>query len=45
LIEAGSVTNAYKGLYDGVSVATFALGEEKALPLARKITRLCDGAS
>src|SRR5437867_2685487 len=29
LIEAGSVTNAHKGLYDGVSVATFALGEEK----------------
>jgi len=29
LIEAGSVTNANKGLYDGVSVATFALGEEK----------------
>jgi len=29
LIEAGSVTNAHKGLFDGVSVATFALGEEK----------------
>jgi len=29
LIEAGSVTNAHKGLYDGLSVATFALGEEK----------------
>src|SRR5207244_6872654 len=29
LIEAGCVTNAHKGLYDGVSVATFALGEEK----------------
>ncbi len=29
LIEAGSVTNAYKGLYDGVSVATFALGEDR----------------
>jgi acyl-CoA hydrolase len=28
LIEAGSVTNAHKGLHDGVSVATFALGEE-----------------
>lgn len=26
LIEAGSVTNAHKGLYDGISVATFALG-------------------
>ena len=29
LIEAGCVTNAHKGLFDGVSVATFALGEEK----------------
>ena len=29
LIEAGSVINAHKGLYDGVSVATFALGEER----------------
>ena len=29
LIEAGSVTNAHKGLYDGVSVATFALGEDR----------------
>ena len=29
LIEAGSVTNAHKGLYDGVSVATFALGEQR----------------
>jgi acyl-CoA hydrolase len=29
LIEAGSVTNANKGLYDGVSVATFALGEQR----------------
>jgi acyl-CoA hydrolase len=29
LIEAGSVTNAHKGIYNGVSVATFALGEEK----------------
>jgi acyl-CoA hydrolase len=29
LIEAGSVTNAHKGLYDGVSVGTFALGEER----------------
>ena len=29
LIEAGSVTNTHKGLYNGVSVATFALGEEK----------------
>ena len=29
LIEAGSVTNAHKGLHDGVSVATFALGEER----------------
>jgi acyl-CoA hydrolase len=29
LIEAGSVTNAHKGVYNGLSVATFALGEEK----------------
>jgi len=29
LIEAGSVTNAHKGLYDGVSVATFALGDDR----------------
>jgi acyl-CoA hydrolase len=29
LIEAGSVTNVHKGLYDGVSVATFALGEQR----------------
>jgi acyl-CoA hydrolase len=29
LIEAGSVTNGHKGLYDGVSVATFALGEDR----------------
>src|SRR6266404_6938349 len=29
LIEAGSVTNSHKGLYDGVSVATFALGEDR----------------
>lgn len=29
LIEAGSVTNAHKGLYDGVSTATFALGEDR----------------
>jgi acyl-CoA hydrolase len=29
LIEAGSVTNAHKGLYDGISVATFALGEDR----------------
>jgi acyl-CoA hydrolase len=29
LIEAGSVTNAHKGLYDSVSVATFALGEQR----------------
>lgn len=28
LIEAGSVSNAHKGLYDGVSVATFALGDD-----------------
>ncbi len=26
LLEAGAVTNAHKGLYDGISVATFALG-------------------
>jgi acyl-CoA hydrolase len=29
LHEAGSVTNSHKGLYDGVSVATFALGDRK----------------
>jgi acyl-CoA hydrolase len=29
LIEAGSVSNAYKGLHDGVSVATFALGDDR----------------
>jgi acyl-CoA hydrolase len=29
LIEAGSVSNARKGLYDGVSVATFALGDDR----------------
>jgi len=26
LVEAGAVSNAHKGLYDGISVATFALG-------------------
>jgi len=29
LWEAGAVTNAHKGLYDGLSVATFALGTER----------------
>lgn len=29
LIEAGAVTNARKGLYDGVSVGTFALGTRR----------------
>jgi acyl-CoA hydrolase len=29
LVEAGSISNAYKGLYDGVSVATFALGDSR----------------
>jgi acyl-CoA hydrolase len=29
LIEAGSVTNAHKGLHNGVSVATFALGDDR----------------
>jgi acyl-CoA hydrolase len=29
LIESGSVTNAHKGLYDGVSVGTFALGGDR----------------
>jgi 4-hydroxybutyrate CoA-transferase len=29
LIEAGSVSNAHKGLYDGFSVGTFALGERR----------------
>src|SRR5262249_17033778 len=28
LIEAGSVNNVHKGLHDGVSVATFALGDD-----------------
>ena len=39
LIEAGSVTNAHKGLYDGVSMATFALGEERLYPLGDTTTR------
>jgi acyl-CoA hydrolase len=29
LIEAGSVSNAHKGLHDGLSVATFALGDDR----------------
>jgi acyl-CoA hydrolase len=29
LTESGSVTDAHKGLYDGVSVATFALGDSR----------------
>jgi acyl-CoA hydrolase len=29
LIEAGSVSNAHKGMHDGVSVATFALGDDR----------------
>jgi acyl-CoA hydrolase len=29
LIEAGAVTNAHKGLYDGVSVGTFLLGDKR----------------
>jgi acyl-CoA hydrolase len=29
LIEAGSVSNAHKGLHNGVSVATFALGDDR----------------
>jgi acyl-CoA hydrolase len=29
LIETGAVTNAHKGLCDGVSVATFALGDQR----------------
>jgi acyl-CoA hydrolase len=29
LIEAGAVTNEHKGLYDGLSVATFGLGTER----------------
>jgi acyl-CoA hydrolase len=29
LIEAGSVSNAHKGVHDGVSVGTFALGEKR----------------
>ena len=27
--EAGSVSNAHKGLHNGVSVATFALGDDR----------------
>ncbi len=34
LIEAGSVTNAHKGLYDGVSVGNVRAGRAAALPLA-----------
>jgi acyl-CoA hydrolase len=29
LVEAGSVNNAHKGVHDGVSVGTFALGEQR----------------
>lgn len=29
LIEAGAVTNSHKGIYDGISIATFALGEKR----------------
>ncbi len=29
LMESGAVTNAHKGLYDGLSVATFALGTQR----------------
>jgi acyl-CoA hydrolase len=29
LVEAGSVSNAFKGLHEGVSVATFALGDDR----------------
>jgi acyl-CoA hydrolase len=29
LVESGSVSNAHKGLYNGISVATFALGDAK----------------
>jgi 4-hydroxybutyrate CoA-transferase len=35
LIEAGAVTNAHKGLYDGISVATFAIGTERLWNWAR----------
>jgi acyl-CoA hydrolase len=31
LVESGSVSNAFKGLYDGVSVATFALGDSRLI--------------
>jgi acyl-CoA hydrolase len=36
LIESGSVTNAHKGLYDGLSVCTFALGEKRMHDWARE---------
>lgn len=36
LIESGSVTNAHKGLYDGVSACTFALGTRRIHEWARK---------
>lgn len=36
LIEAGSVTNAHKGLYDGLSVATFGLGTKRLHDWARE---------
>jgi len=29
LIEHGSITNAHKGLYDGISISTFALGTKR----------------
>lgn len=35
LITAGAVTNAHKGLHDGISVATFAIGTEKLWNWAR----------
>ena len=34
LIEAGCVTNTHKGLYEGVSVGTFALGDRRLYRLA-----------
>jgi len=36
LIEAGSVTNAHKGLYNGRSIATFAIGGPKLWNWARE---------
>ena len=39
LHQAGKVTNDAKGMFDGVSVTTFALGVGRALPMARRERR------